>query len=202
MPPPREIVQPLLSAVLAVVVAAFAVLADQSTRQVVREFRNQTVSIEIPANYQEQSVPSPSSSVMVLGFTGSPRGDDSRPMVEVSLMDLAAVYPRDGAVSLADFGERMIKGVERRREQWKVDSSDSEIGSIRVKKYEWSGVASPSKEARAIQPVRMRGVMYAGIQSGIGFILHSQDTEEFAREALPIGEKSLRTFRFGAPPRK
>jgi hypothetical protein len=36
------------------------------------------------------------------------------------------------------------------------------------------------------------------MDGGIGFAPHTQDVEQYAKDALPIGEKSLRTFRFGS----
>ena len=151
-------------------------------------------ALEVPEAYQAQPVaPAPAKGVLVFSFATPPRPDGSRAVVTISLMDLAAFEGgKLAAVPLAVFADRMIRGVERRREQWKVRETDSEIGPLKVKRYYWTGMAADTSTARS-----MAGVVYVGIDGKIGFSLYTQDREEHAREALLAGERMLKTFRLG-----
>jgi hypothetical protein len=171
-----------------------AAVALGASRKVTQDFGGRSWALEVPEAYQAQPVaPSPAKGVLVFSFATPPRPDGSRAVVTISLMDLG-VFEKGKlvAVPLAVFADRMIRGVERRREQWKVRETDSEVGPLKVKRYYWTGVAPDTSTARALA-----GVVYVGIDGKIGFSLYTQDREEHAREALLAGERMLKTFRLG-----
>lgn len=178
---------------------AWALLATSLAQGVVfhpitREWGGRSFTVEIPAGYEEFVGPSMPGGTTV-AFVGAPRKDGTKPMVQLTLVNLAELlHEKAATITLEEFGESMIKGVERRREQWKVQVSDSQLGHVRVKRYAWTGVATHPSGGLPVG-ARMLGVMYIGIDADIGFSLHTQDLEQYAKEALPIGENSIRTFR-------
>ncbi len=115
-------------------------------------------------------------------------------MVQISFAYLPKLREKTGISSVEEFGTLMISGVERRRQHWKMQMTDQQLGNMAVKRYEWSGVVS-----RQNKEVRMFGVMYVGIQGTTAFSLHTQDLEQYAKNTLPEGERSMKTFRLLPP---
>jgi hypothetical protein len=176
------------------VVLASTAVARAAGRKVTQQFGGRIWALEVPDAYQATPVPPPPApGVIVFSFATSPRLDGSRAVVTISLMDLGAFEGgKLAGVPLGVFADRMIKGIERRHEKWKVRESDSEIGPVKVKRYYWNGVAPD-----AAGPRGMRGVVYVGIDGNVGFYLHTQERDEHAEEGLLASERTLKTFRLG-----
>lgn len=156
-------------------------------RPITREFRDWTFSLEVPSGYNDEFSESPYPFFTMIAFASKPREDKdgTTAMVQVSLIDLKARGAE--GISLESLGLGMIQGVEKRRKNFKVSVTDGKIGSTKVKRYEWEGTSYASGRG-------MKGVMFVGIEAGAGFSLSTQDLD-YAKEALVLGENSLRTFR-------
>lgn len=158
-----------------------------------REWAGLSYSIQIPSDYTEVAGPAQAASV-ITAFAGPQRQDGTRPVVLITLADLPRLlgdaHPK---ITLAELGANSIKGTQKKREQWKVDVSDTTLGSVPVKRYSWTGVAivpgrSPLRRA-------MAGVMFVGVEANIAFFLQTQDVIPYAKDSLPVGERSIRSFR-------
>lgn len=174
------------TALLATLTSWATLASDQAYRKVERPFEGRSLQIAVPDGYSEEQSASPQAGTHTIVFAGPIRGDGTRPMVQLTVIKLPA------EVSLAQFAEQMIKGVERRRTDWECQTSDVKIGEVPGRRFAWTGTATVTGSTTT---ARMGGVMYVGIDADIGFALHTQDFEAYASSALPIGEASLRTFR-------
>ena len=145
-------------------------------------------TIDVPRAYAHEATGRPDANSSVTTFAPDARLDGTRPMIQVFL----TTAPKD-ANAFAKFAAEMIDTVRRRREQWKVERSEVNIGGHTMIRYAWSGVTIPAKDgAQAKFPAR--GVMLIGAEGGIAFMLHTQDSESYAKETLAITEPALRTF--------
>ena len=169
-----------------------ALLMTSAYAETPRQFAGRQWSIDVPAGYTAADA-RPDETMITTAFTPAPRADGTRPLVQVTLIDLRR---SSGSPELvAKFAEAMIAGVQRRREEWQVEKTTDRVGSLGVTRYAWSGVTIPAADGAA-QRVKARGVMLVGVDGGVGFVLHTQDVDVHAMETLPPNEKVLRTFRF------
>src|SRR2546423_1663425 len=125
----------------AVIVAA--IVAAAATGVVKRgTFAGHAWSIEVPLDYLNELSATPNDRTKIVGFTPDPRADGTRPLIQLSFMDLS-----DSSRSLPPletFAAAMIRGVERRREQWAVEKTKILVGGRTMTRYAWSGVAIPA----------------------------------------------------------
>ena len=177
--------------VFAALSAALLVSADVKKHT----FAGREWSLDVPRAYVQASTAQPDPSTSVTVFAPNARLDGTRPMIQVLLKNV----PKDGGADfLTKFGEQMIDTVRRRREEWKVERSVVKVGTRTLTRFAWRGVTIPAKDgAQARFPAR--GVMLVGVDGGVAFMLHTQDSETFAAETLAASEPALRTFRIAAP---
>lgn len=161
----------------------------QAPQPVIHNLMGRRFSIVVPLDYQKIEVHTPVELGMIF-FVSPPREDDTAAFVQVSLFDLRAIRNMSDLPTLDQFGTAMIRGVERRRRHWRLKTTNLLLGGVPIKRYEWTGVMM-----QATKEIPMTGVMYAGVQSNLAFCLHTQDLEKFAAITLPIGERSMQTFR-------
>jgi len=128
----------------------------------------------------------------ITGFAPPPRADGSRPMVQVSLIEVPSTA--DPALMREKIAEKMLAGVQRRRDDWHVEKSAAKVGDVPVVRYAWSGTTIPASDGAATR-MAVRGVMLVGVVDTVAFELHTQDVAEHAGETLPSNEKVLSTFR-------
>jgi hypothetical protein len=160
------------------------------------ELMGRRFSIEVPTDYQQVDVQGPTELAMIF-LVSPPREDNTVAFVQISFVDLLAIGKKTAIPTLDQFGTAMISGVERRRKRWNLKTTNMTLGGVPIKRYEWSGVMS-----QANKEIPMKGVMVAGIESNLAFSLHSQDLEKYAAITLPIGERSMQTFRLYTVDRK
>jgi tetratricopeptide (TPR) repeat protein len=166
-----------------------------------KEWNGRRLTIEVPEGYEESqwsSLPGPVGVGVTFAFVGAPRDDGTRPMIQIVLVDLPTLLNEEAStIPLEEFGGHMIGGIQRHQENWTVQITDDQLGQLRVKRYAWAGTSSTYPDVGLSENVHMRGIMYVGIDGDIGFSLRTQDFEQYAEVALPIGEYSIETFRLG-----
>ncbi|HEX7831262.1 MAG TPA: hypothetical protein VF787_16515 [Thermoanaerobaculia bacterium] len=178
---------------------ALALFAAGAFAQTEEGFRGRVWSLELPESYNERKSASPASDVLMIGFTQAVRDDGSRPLIQITLVEMP--LNMNPATFIKTLREQMIAGVQRRREEWQVKESESTIGDVAVTRYEWSGVTIPAADG-ASRRAPAHGVMLVGVHEGIGFSLHTQDLDTFAEKTLPEAEQAMRTFRIRRPAAK
>lgn len=166
--------------ILASLLVAATTLA--ATNLAERPFRGQIASIAPPPGYVLHDPPTQPPLGTTYALVGAARADGTRPIVQITLLEL----PDDKTPDT--FSQSMIAGVAKRRGNWKVQTSDLTLNGIKVKRHQWTGTAPT-------QGLAMRGIMLTGTSGKVGFSLHTQDLAKYAAQTLPIGEKSMATFR-------
>ena len=154
-------------------------------------FAGRDWSIDVPAGYHRSSA-RPNDKMSTTAFTPEPRADGTRPMVQVTLIDVRGTS--DTPELRRKTAEAMIAGVQRRREEWQVQTSEAKVGDIPVVRYAWRGVTVPASDGASVR-VMARGVMLVGVEDGLVFALHAQDVDAHAAETLPAHETAMATFR-------
>ena len=170
---------------------------------ITREWNGRNFTIEVPEGYEESqwsSLPGPDGVGVTFAFVGATRDDGTRPSIQIVLVDLPKLLNEAATtISLEEFGGHMIGGIERRQDDWTLQVTDDQLGQLRVKRYTWTGTPSTYPDGGASESAHMRGIMYVGIDGDIGLSLRTQDFDQYAEAALPIGEHSIRTFSLGTP---
>ena len=169
-----------------VVALAIPVAAQKSSHG----FEGHKFTIELPAGYVLHADASPQPGMKTFGFSTDPRSDNTRGMLQVSLIDLSLAPPGE-TPSLDKYAAAMIKGVALRRSQWEQSESSVKIAGVPGKRIQWAGATEPGFGR---PPVHMRGVMIVGIKRSVAFTLHTQDVVAFAETTLPLCEQALNTF--------
>jgi hypothetical protein len=182
---------PRTALVLAALAAALTLSGDVKKHT----YAGREWSIDVPRPFVHEDTAQPNADTTIVAFSPDPRLDGTRPMIQVLLMKV----PKDaGPDFLTAFGDQMIGGVRRRREEWKVTRTEVKMGGRTMLRYAWSGVTIPAKDgARARFPAK--GVMLVGLDGGIAFMLHTQDSDAFAGDTLGATERAMQTFRIAAP---
>ncbi|MCM3880839.1 MAG: hypothetical protein ND807_12090 [Vicinamibacterales bacterium] len=154
------------------------------------DFEGYKFSLQLPTGYALQADASPRQGFKTFGFATEPRGDGTRGMIQVSLLDFSRA-PAGETVSLEKFAAAMINGVRDRRSRWEQTVGDLKVDGVPAKRIEWAGSMEPGFGR---PPVNMRGVMIVGIKKNLGFALHTQDVVAFTDVTLPTCEQALQTF--------
>ena len=154
------------------------------------DFEGHRFSLQLPPGYVLEADSSPRPGFKTFGFSTEPRGDGTRGMIQVSLLDLSGA-PAGETVTLEKFAAAMIDGVRQRRSGWEQTERDLQLDGVRAKRIEWAGSTEPGFGR---PPVNMRGVMIVGIKKNLGFALHTQDVVAFTDTTLPACEQALQTF--------
>jgi hypothetical protein len=179
---------------LTLLLASFVVASALGETLTTQHFGEHEFTLVLPDGYALRAEVSPKPWLKVFGFTTEARGDGTRGLIQVSLLDLAQTHP-GGTAELAEFATKMAGGVRGRRRLWKAEESEGQLHGTKIKRIEWTGSPEPSAKHPANRaPVAMRGVMIIGIRKQLGFALHTQDLEPFAEETVPLGERALTTF--------
>lgn len=170
-------------------IAAIAAFASEANLQS-GSFAGHTWSLQVPSEYLVVGSAQPEPRFSMTGFAPEPRADGSRPMIQITLLDVR----ESNSTLFKEIGKAMISGVQKRREEWKVTESETTVGEVRAIRYEWSGIVIPAPDGASMR-LPARGVMIVGIDDGVAFTLHSQDADEYAKETLALTEPAMRTFR-------
>lgn len=154
-------------------------------------FAGRVWSLDVPSGYDQRRSAQPAERTMTTAFTTLPREDGTRPLIQVTLADLGEVDGGDEILEVS--AKNMIDGIGRRREQFKVERTETEIRGKKTIRYAWSGVSIPATDGAPVRAA-MHGVMLVRIDAGMIVVLHTQDVDAFAGETLVPNETALRTF--------
>jgi hypothetical protein len=177
--------------VLAVMVLGGVATLSAQTRTASYQFAGRRFTLQLPSEYRVATQASPDPTLTSFGFTTEPRGDGSRGMIQVTLINFQR-GGRGATVTLSQFADRMIDGIRKSRTQWAHRESVQEIGGVPARRFDWSGsVEFPNGEATPY----VQGIMIVGIKEGIGFALNTQDLAVVAPRTMPACEKALKSFR-------
>jgi len=161
--------------------------------QTTQRFGPHAFTMTLPGGYKLQRIADPNPATRMFAFATEARADGTQGLIQVSLFDLGQLEPA-APVDLAVLAHKMIGGVQALRSSWNASESDEELLGVKVKRIEWSGIATPPRGSPVDGPRAMRGVMIVGIRGQLAFQLHTQDFDPLTTETLPLGERALRSF--------
>lgn len=166
-------------------------IAHPSRAEQKHVFAGREWTIDLPATYTNESSAELPEKGRTIGFAPDPREDGSRPLIQVTLFPVPA--GEKPAEFLDRFAELVIGGVQRRRDDWKVERSEVDVAGRRHVRYAWTGVTVPASDGASIR-AKARGIMLLGVDDQIAYALHTQDIDDYSRTTVPANEAFLKTF--------
>jgi hypothetical protein len=145
-------------------------------------------ALRVPQGYTLRTPPSPAGSILY-ALTGLERTDASRPHVGFVIVPIplkeSSEYTREKMLT------GLLAGIEKRRRNWK--QGKVEEGNINGMKF----IRAYCEGEESVPGIRykMHGLTYMAIDGDkiIGFL--SQDVEAHYKEALPLAETAIFTFK-------